>query len=335
MAHEEVVSRALPIFSVLLHHDRIDDSCLRALWAAPVTKSSAVATATTTLLIELLRSQRCPPRTQIAVLDALHTEGSANLSMGHASLLASLAPTYAALPVAISHRMALLLWHLLAQPTTAASPAAAASLRATLIASLRQSPPEQRVQAVALAVRPLQRACNVPLASPRPGHRRNASSQGSQGGGSGSGSYSSREMLSAAGIAHGGGTGTGGGRDSGEDPPGSVYAAAADGIGLVSAPGSGRGGGKLDLPPALAAAGDKLPLPLALEVRDTRRPARRPPPRACMQRGCWWACMQRGCWWACVQRGCWWALASTFRSGRCPPPLLRPPHRPRDSGRAT
>ena len=178
----------------------------------------------------------------MALLDAIGAECTSNLSIGLASLLATLAPTYALLPHGICNRLPLLLWHLLALPPTHTSSSAAASLRATLVTTLRSGPPEQRQQAIAIAIRPLQRACQVPLASPRPGHRRG---RGSGSGGSGGGGSFTGSIGSIGGGA---------------------YSSASDGEDDLTSPPASSRGRPTDLPPALAAAGDKLPIALALEL---------------------------------------------------------------------
>ena len=192
-----------------------------------------VAAAATTLLAELLTSPRCPTRIQTSMLDAVGAECSANLSVELAGLLATLGPTYASLPHGISNRLPLLLWHLLSLPPPRASPAATASVKKTLVATLKAGPVEQRQQAIAVAIRPLQRACGVPLASPRPTHRRGT---------------------------HGGSGGSAGSSGSAGDED----VAVAEG-GTPFMLGSGRGKAT-DLPQALSAAGDRLPLSIALEL---------------------------------------------------------------------
>ena len=257
LAHEEVLRRSQTIFDLLLHHDHIDDSALRALWSAAITKSAAVAAAATTVLTELLRSARCPPRIQTSLIDAIGAECSGGLTIELAALLATLAPVYSAMPHGVSNRLPLLLWHLLALPPLRASTAATTLIRTTLVSTLRAGPVEQRIQAIAVAVRPLQRSCGVSLASPRPSHCR------SSGSGDGRGSGGSSGSGSASFVSIGPAT----------LPDGSEFAAsagAADSMSsLHSSASSGSGSSRVkptDLPPALAAAGDKLPLATAMEL---------------------------------------------------------------------
>ena len=131
LAHEEVLRRATPIFTLLLQHDKMDDTTLRGLWAAPATKSAAVASAATKLLCDVLQSKHCPTRLPTALLDAIWDECSTNLSPELASSLATLGPIYAQLPHGLSNRLPLLLWHL---------------LRCRRNASARRRPPRSRLR---------------------------------------------------------------------------------------------------------------------------------------------------------------------------------------------
>lgn len=80
-AHEEVLSRAAPLFTSLLLTQRLDEAALRGLWQAPATKSSAVAAAATSLLAELLRHPKCPPALHIALLEAVGAACMLHLSV--------------------------------------------------------------------------------------------------------------------------------------------------------------------------------------------------------------------------------------------------------------
>jgi hypothetical protein len=167
--------------------------------------------------------------------------------VGLAAVLASLTRIYTALPSVVSDRWTLLLWTLLGTLPTNTPAAAATSLRAALLTSLRAGTPEQRTQAVTIALRPVQRACCLaPSGSSRPTHWR----QGSNGG---SGGASTR--FGALGIGAGG-------TAEGATP---VAIATSPGSGMLA--GFGKGGDKKgELPVALAAAGDSLPLGTALEL---------------------------------------------------------------------
>jgi hypothetical protein len=160
--------------------------------------------------------------------------------VGLAAVLASLTRIYTALPSVVSDRWTLLLWTLLGTLPTNTPAAAATSLRAALLTSLRAGTPEQRTQAVTIALRPVQRACCLaPSGSSRPTHWR----QGSNGG---SGGASAR--FGALGIGAGG-------TAEGAAP---VAIATSPGSGMLA--GFGKGGDKKgELPVALAAAGDRTP----------------------------------------------------------------------------
>ena len=201
-----------------------------------------------------------PHRTHVSLLDAVGAECVAHTSTGLAQLLAALCPIYAALPHGINHRLPLLLWHLLSLPPAVVPPPAAAIVRAALVASVRAAPPDQRAQAVAVALRPLQIACQVPLAAPRPAQARRLRLPVA------AAPPPTRALMAAAAAAAAGGDGS----CTRAARPGSVYAATADGYGLVAAPSHGHRSSTTSkaasLPPALAAAGDRLPLHLAMEL---------------------------------------------------------------------
>ena len=253
MAHEEVVSRSSPIFTLLLSVGQLDDETLRSLWEAPATKSSAVAASATSLLSELLRSPKCPSHVHLSLLEAVGDACKAALSVGLSAVLATLAPIYSALAPAISERLLALLWTLLATLTPDAPAAAAASLRATLVSTLRSGSADHRHHAIAVLVRPLQRACQLASAasggsSSRPTHRRG----GSQGQG---GSMGSGALASLVGLGGGGG---------GDEGGGSVYASASSG--LASSLGGSRQAKPPELSPALVEAAERLPISMALEL---------------------------------------------------------------------
>ena len=163
-------------------------------------------------------------------------------------MLASLTRIYTALPSAVSDRWTLLLWTLLGTLPTGTPAAAGASLRAALLTALRAGTPEQRTQAVTIALRPVQRACCLaPSGASRPTHWR----QGSNGGGSGG----SSTRFGAMGIGVGG-------TAEGAAP---VASATSPGSGMLA--GFSKGSDKKgELPAALAAAGDSLPLGTALDL---------------------------------------------------------------------
>ena len=93
-AHEEVLSRSGPIFTLLLTTSNLDDETLDLLWSACANKSASVASATASLLVELLHRHRCPERLHERLVEALTGACSDWLSDGVANLLAILSPTY-------------------------------------------------------------------------------------------------------------------------------------------------------------------------------------------------------------------------------------------------
>lgn len=132
MAHEEVLSRSSPLFSLLLSCRKLDDERLKLLVYAAAAKSNAVARSAASLLNDLLTSPSCPPELPETLLLAL-TSGVREYDEALVALLHSLAPVYAAAP-AWAEKFISLLWQLLVLPDDEISPPARTALQEMVVA---------------------------------------------------------------------------------------------------------------------------------------------------------------------------------------------------------